>query len=51
MLSYSECRSDPSGLRVSILAWIIHECRREAEETDGRRGFSQARTTQAYPER
>ena len=29
----------------------IQEYRREAVETDGRRGFSQARATQAYPQR
>ena len=27
---------------------IIHACRSEAAETDGRRGFSQVRATQAY---
>ena len=27
-----------------LLAWIIHECRREAE-TEARRGFSQVRPT------
>jgi hypothetical protein len=31
-----------------FLARIIHECRREAAETEARRGFSQVRTTQAY---
>jgi hypothetical protein len=31
-----------------LLARIIHECRREAFETEARRGFSQARPTQAY---
>ena len=30
------------------LARIIHECRREAFETEARRGFSQVRLTQAY---
>jgi len=30
------------------LARIIHECRREAFETETRRGFLQARSTQAY---
>ncbi len=30
------------------LARIIHECRREAFETDARRGFSHVRPTQAY---
>jgi hypothetical protein len=29
----------------------IQECRSETVETDGRRGFSQARATQAYPQR
>ena len=29
-------------------ARIIHECRREAFETEARRGFSQVRPTQAY---
>ena len=28
-----------------------HESRREAAETEGRRGFSQVRATQAYPQR
>jgi hypothetical protein len=31
-----------------VLAWIIHECRREAAETEVRRDFSQVRATQAY---
>ena len=31
-------------------ARIIHECRSEAVEAEARRGFSQARTTQAYPQ-
>jgi hypothetical protein len=30
------------------LARIIHECRREAFETEARQGFSQVRPTQAY---
>ena len=30
------------------LARIIHECRREAFETDARRGFSHVGPTQAY---
>ena len=36
--------------RVSVIApaRIIHECRREAFETEARRGFSQVRPTQAY---
>jgi hypothetical protein len=32
----------------ALLARIIRECRREAAETEARRGFSQVRTTQAY---
>jgi hypothetical protein len=28
---------------VYVLAWIIHECRREAFEPEARRGFSQVR--------
>jgi hypothetical protein len=35
-------------LLVFLVAWIIHECRREAFETEARRGFSQVRPTQAY---
>jgi hypothetical protein len=35
-------------LLVFLVAWIIHECRREAFETKARRGFSQVRPTQAY---
>jgi hypothetical protein len=31
-----------------LLARVIHECRREAFETEARRGFSQVRPTQAY---
>ena len=33
---------------LSPRARIIHECRREAFETEARRGFSQVRPTQAY---
>jgi hypothetical protein len=33
---------------VYVLARIIHECRREAFETETRRGFSQVRPTEAY---
>jgi len=33
---------------MALLAWIIHECRREAFETEARRGFSQVRLTEAY---
>ena len=32
----------------SRLARTIHECRREAFETEARRGFSQVRPTEAY---
>ena len=31
-----------------LLARIIHECLREAYETEARRGFSHVRPTQAY---
>jgi hypothetical protein len=31
-----------------LLARIIHECRREAFETEARRSFSHVRPTQAY---
>jgi hypothetical protein len=30
------------------LAWIIHECRREAFETEARWGFWQVRPTEVY---
>jgi hypothetical protein len=36
------------SVRLQSLAWIIHECRHEAAETEACRGFSQVRTTQAY---
>ena len=36
------------GRQRASLARIIHECRREAFETEARRGFSQVRPTQAY---
>jgi len=39
-------RPDPA--EVTSLARIIHECRREAFETEARRGFSQVRPTEAY---
>jgi hypothetical protein len=39
-----------AGEIFSRLAWIIHECRCEAFETEARRGFSQVRPTQAYSE-
>jgi hypothetical protein len=35
-------------LLVFLVARIIHECRREAFETEARQGFSQVRPTQAY---
>ena len=35
---------------IIALARIIHERRSEAVETEGRRGFSQVRATQAYPQ-
>jgi hypothetical protein len=35
-------------LLVFLVARTIHECRREAFETEARRGFSQVRPTQAY---
>jgi hypothetical protein len=35
-------------LQVFLVARIIHECRREAFETEARWGFSQVRPTQAY---
>jgi len=41
-----------AGPRTPVLdhrARISHECRSEGAETDARRGFSQVRTTQAYP--
>jgi hypothetical protein len=36
------------GCQRASLARIIHECRREAFETEARRGFSHVRLTQAY---
>ena len=36
------------GRQRASLARTIHECRREAFETEARRGFSQVRLTQAY---
>ena len=33
---------------IALLARIIHECRREAFETEVRRGFSQVRPPEAY---
>jgi hypothetical protein len=51
--------TDPARLSQEIVAIddqvechdltrIIHECRREAFETEARRGFSQVRPTEAY---
>jgi len=37
-----------AGFISNLLARIIHECRREAFETEARRGISQVRPTQAY---
>ncbi len=37
-----------SGQQGTHLARIIHACRREAFETEARRGFSHVRPTQAY---
>ena len=40
---------EPAGGPNAVwLARVIHECRREAFETEARRGFSQVRLTQAY---
>jgi len=36
---------DPSHMLVALLARIIHECGREAFETEARRGFSKVRPT------
>ena len=36
------------GRQRASLARTIHECRREAFETEARRGFSHVRLTQAY---
>ena len=37
-----------AGFLLDCLARIIHTCRREALETEARRGFSHVRPTQAY---
>jgi hypothetical protein len=42
------CERVRRGSEAATLARIIHECRREAFETEARRGFSQVRPTQAY---
>jgi hypothetical protein len=36
------------SIRISRLARLIHECRREAAEAEARRDLSQVRATQAY---
>jgi hypothetical protein len=41
----SEARTPLAGFFSILLARIIHECRREAFETEGRWGFSQVRPT------
>jgi hypothetical protein len=38
----------PKWFFRSLLARIIHECRREAFETEARRGFLHVRPTEAY---
>ena len=45
VIDVRERSSRPSSL---LLARIIHECRRDAFETEARRGFSHVRPTQAY---
>jgi len=42
----SDCTRIAKGLRS--LARTIHECRREAFETEARRSFPQVRPTEAY---
>ena len=42
------CERVRRGSEAAMLARIIHECRREAFETEARRSFSQVRPTQAY---
>ena len=42
------CERVRRGSEAATLARIIHECRREAFETEARRGFSQVRPTEAY---
>ena len=39
------CERVRRGSEAATLARIIHECRREAFETEARRGFSQVRPT------
>jgi hypothetical protein len=46
--SGGHCRQFAFACLGFILARIIHECRREAFETEARRGFSHVRLTQAY---
>jgi hypothetical protein len=45
LLIKSQCLLE---LNQDLLARIIHEYRREAFETEARRGFSQVRPTEAY---
>ena len=44
----SDARTKQAVFFNGWLARIIHECRREAFETEVRRGFSHVRPTQAY---
>ena len=41
-------RGEPGMEEENALTRTIHECRREAFETEARRGFSQVRPTEAY---
>ena len=41
-------RDEPGMEEENALTRTIHECRREAFETEARRGFSQVRPTEAY---
>jgi len=47
-LFLSQIATEEHHLAIEFLARTIHECRREAFETEARRGFSQVRPTQAY---
>jgi hypothetical protein len=47
-LCLSARRQAPKWFSLSLLDRIIHECCREAFETEARRGFSQVRPTEAY---
>ena len=44
----SDARTKPAAFFTILSARIIHECRREAFETEARRGCSHVRPTQAY---